>query len=181
MGHPTITRLGKTQFWYKNWSNTKLYSKNLKIFNTFENLTKLYFDYGLAFKTKIFNHYFWYTKTNNALTTPNYVKYRSYFRKYFYSHKTLTIDHSYYLRLRTPEYFPLRVYALKYKNWLLISLKWLKPLKNSRLRGKRNTYTQPSIYSRDKTQSPSNRTRLLFFHLIQLSLINTTFPYKYNF
>jgi len=181
MGNPTITRLGKTQFWYKNWYTDKKYSFFLKKINTFEALIKIYFNYGLFFYHNFFYHKFWYKKPPmfNYQTRTN-----NYFRKHFYSHQTLTIEHSYFIRLKTSEYFPLRLYLLKYNNWLIATVQWFKPFKQSSLDRKRSS---TSSSPRHTLVSQTERRTIQFLRLkVIISLLKSnpsgqSFNYKYFF
>lgn len=132
MSNPVVTRLGKTQIWYKNWYTNSQYTKTLKIVYSFQKLITNYFKYGIFYQNNFFRHFFWYkntsSKKNQNTPTPG-VKNNLYFRKYYFSHQTLSIEHSYFIRLLTPEYFPLKVYTLKYNSWIIISVQWFKPSK----------------------------------------------------
>lgn len=133
MGNPIVTRLGITQFWYKNWHNNFHFSKTFKIMCTLEKIVNTYFNYGIFYQNNFFHHSFWYKNLllKQNILEKNIFKKNLYFRKYFFSHQTLTIEHSYYIRLKTPEYFPLKLYIMKYRNWVIASLQWFKPLKKS--------------------------------------------------
>ena len=127
MSNPTVTRLGKTQMWYKLWSTPVNYSRTLKITHSFENFVNLYFNYGLMYSNNFFQSNYWYrTNTNNTSQLKSL-----YFRKYFFLHKVLAIEHSYHIRLNTPEYFQLRTFLMKYNQWVIFSIQWFKPWKNS--------------------------------------------------
>lgn len=128
MSNPTITRLNKTQFWYKNWYSSNNYSNVLKKVSTFESLLSFYVNYGLRFQKPYLCSKFWYkTRSRKPLLNQD-----SYYRKFYYAHQTLTIEHSYFIRLKTPEYFPLRLYVLRYNNWICATLQWFKPIKSTR-------------------------------------------------
>jgi hypothetical protein len=128
MGNPVITRLGITQIWYKKWYNNLNYAKTLKQVYTFERLIKFYFKYGIFYHNNLFNNNFWY---KNLINSKNNTPYSSilYFRKYYFSHRTLTIEHTYSIRNSTPEYFPLKLFIIKYNSWFIISMQWFKPFK----------------------------------------------------
>jgi len=134
MGNPVITRLGRSQIWYRKWYSDLPFNHTYKIVNTFEKITKNYLQYGLLFNKNLFMHNFWYKNFlfKTSLYNREDLNTSTYFRRYFYSHKTLTIEHTYLLREKTPEFFPMRLYVVKYLNWLVISLQWFKPFKTSR-------------------------------------------------
>jgi hypothetical protein len=173
MGNPVITRLGKTQIWYKNWYTNLHFSKTLKIIHTFEKIINSYFNYGIFYTKNLFHHSFWY-KTHTFNQKNNYIDVSSnrsinnelYFRKYYFSHKTLTIEHSYFIRLSTPEYFPLKLNVLSYNKWLVVSLQWFKPFKKTFKKhqfflNKKHpilSYNSPSVLK-------NNKKRLILFSL----------------
>lgn len=69
------------------------------------------------FQKNLFYDKFWYKKLFTYTSdTFNNQQTSLYFRKYYYAHKTLTIEHSYFIRLQTPEYFPLKLYVIRYNN-----------------------------------------------------------------
>jgi hypothetical protein len=170
MGNPTITRLGRTQFWYKKWYTDITYNTLLKTTHTLETLLNFYFQYGLFFTKNLFFHNYWYK--NSFFKKHNYnqnSKQKSlYFRKYYYAHQTLTIEHSYFLRLNTSEFFPLRLYVLKYTNWILASVQWFKPLKTTNTQqNKKNTQQKhSSIYTNTKIKERTQRNKILILLLL---------------
>jgi hypothetical protein len=182
MGNPTITRLGRTQFWYKKWYTDLTYNSLLKTTHTLETLLNFYFRYGLFFTKNIFFHNYWYK--NSFFKKHNYgqdSKQKSlYFRKYYYAHQTLTIEHSYFIRLKTPEFFPLRLYILKYAGWILASVQWFKPLKT--VKALKNNYNNQKlnslVYTSYKNQTKKKRDKILI--LLLLSFYKKT-KLKYYF
>lgn len=146
MGNPVITRLGKTQFWYKNYTTDFQYALKLKTYKTFECLIKTYFSYGLINTNVLFFNNFWYKnvifkdKTMLISQKKNILHYR----KYYYSHQTLTIEHSYFKKLKTPEFFPLKLYLLNYNNWIILSVQWFKPVKKISLVSENKTHLSSS-------------------------------------
>jgi len=169
MGNPIITRLGRKQLWYRKWYTDKNYKSVMKITNTFENVLNLYLVYGLLFKNSIFYNDYWYKnqylKTN--FFSQKVKQLNTYFRRYFYFHKKLTIEHNYLIRQSTPEFFPMRLYTLKYLNWFIISIQWFKPSKLKPLHLLQNpNYTKNTLISKNSTFSNKNqRLKLVFMYL----------------
>lgn len=184
MSNPTITRLGKTQFWYKKYYSDFSYTSTYKKYSTFETLLNNYFTYGIFLKNNILMHKFFYKNyVNNNNLQPKNINSSLYFRKYYYAHSTLTIEHSYSLRLKTPEFFALRLYILKYNNWIVLSIQWFKPLKNTiksknllNIKKSRPVLTSTKINSTKKLK----RTSLLILFLKKV-LVNSSYKLKYTF
>lgn len=187
MGNPVITRLGRNQFWYKKWFNDWSYSHTFKMVNTFESIITTYLNYGFFFTKNIFFYNYWHKNllqsTNFNLNDTQHLN--TYYRRYYYSHKTLSIEHTYLLRVNTPEYFPLRTYFIKYLNWLIVSVQWFKPAKsnNTKIFFRKNNNlrlvtqgisTKKSFFKK----SNNNRFRLLVLllsNVLSISSINYSF------
>jgi len=187
MGYPVITRLGYNQLWYRKWYNDDRYNNYIKLLNTFNKVITSYLKYGLLFNNNIFIHTYWYRKKRNIYTKTNY-NHNLYFRRYYYAHKILTIDHSYLLRISTPEYFPLRTYIIKYNNWIFISIQWFKPLKPENTKNMKllqvgnNKFTKNSIKTTLTNYSKKNlTTRLKVVILHILIIFSRGYRYNYNF
>jgi hypothetical protein len=168
--------------WYKVYNAKTNYSRIKKQTHTFENFIKLYLKYGLFYQNNFFVHNFWYR--TKLKTHPQ--NQHLYFRKYYFLHKILAIEHSYFIRLTTPEYFTLKLYIFKYANWLLLSMQWFKPLKNAKTssinRIKSLDSSFPIIYSRNKyPHSPNKRKLMLLFLISQLKTQSGRNNIQYNF
>jgi hypothetical protein len=188
MGNPIITRLGKSQLWYKNWyTDRSNYSHTIKSVYTFQQLLNIYFNYGIFRHKNIFIHNFWYRTSLSQKILTSFIKQNLalYFRKYFYSHNTLTIEHSYFLRLTTLEYFNLKLYVLKYNHWLIISVQWFKPIKkflNKPSSGLGLKNSRVSIHQTLKnTQNSRDKRSILFLKLIYNIIKSSNISGKYIF
>lgn len=131
MGYPVVTRLGLSQFWYKHWysSSSKNYFFNFKQDLMFSHIFKMYINYGLTFNNSLFFHEFFFNKNSKKIRINILFKNLKYFRRFYFSNDNLGIEHSYFLRYKTGEYFPLRLWILKYSNWIIICFNCFKPLK----------------------------------------------------
>ena len=130
MGNPVSTRLGVNQFWYKHWYTDSTKSLNLKQDDSLDKLISFYLQYGLTFQTNPFLHEYWYKRP--AKNTRIFVQSRlnsRFFRRFFYTNDTLGIEHSYLIRNKTPEYFPMRTWVFRFGGWIIFSVQWFKPLK----------------------------------------------------
>ena len=132
MSNPVITRLGINQFWYKHWYSDKFFSENLKQDISINNLVKLYLDYGLTFNSNPLVHDYWYKPTLKKLKQTFLKKKMLSYRRFFYTNQALDIDHSYLLRNKTGEYFPMKFWLFRYSGWVIFSVKWFKPFKVSK-------------------------------------------------
>lgn len=132
MSNPVITRLGVNQFWYNHWLSPSNYAGETTQDNLHHEFIKNYINYASNFNTNIFVHEYWYGKKLKKIRTYTVVRNSRYFRRQYYSNNTVGIEHSYLIRYTTQEYFPLRLWMLKYNNWLVISMQWFKPDKTKK-------------------------------------------------
>ena len=129
MSNPVINRLGVNQFWYRYWYSDRMYSLNLQQDKISTDLVKFAINAGSTFNSNPFVHEYWYKpafKKSRILGKVNRVKF---FRRYFYSHSMLSIEHSYLIRNLNVETFPMRMWVFRFNNWFIISAQTFKPLK----------------------------------------------------
>lgn len=130
MGYPVVTRLGLNQFWYKHWYSDLNFKENLKQDRSFVSLLKFYLNYGLMFSTNIFFHEYFFNRNLKNIRLSNISTNMKFFRKFYFSNSLLGIEHSYFLRYKTGEYFPLRIWLIKYSNWIILNFNCFKPIKS---------------------------------------------------
>jgi len=181
MGNPVITRLGINQFWYKHWYSDREESVNIKQDQAFEQLINIYLNYGLTFKTNPFIHEYWYRKSSRKIRVFDQdEKNAKFFRRFFYTNDNLSIEHTYLIRKRTGEYFPMRTWIMKYGGWIVICVHWFKPLKIKRRRRLSRggasfvgAVSQPSV--------ASSTTRRLKLVALNYLLRHTSITNQYSF
>ena len=167
MGYPVVTRLGLNQFWYKHWysNSNKNYFFNCKQDFIFIKLFKMYLSYGLTFSNSIFFHEFFYSSKLRYLRTSVNIANLKYFRRFYFSNDNLGIEHSYLLRYKTGEYFPLRLWIIKYSNWIIICFNCFKPIKgrdNKKSLMKKEHYSLSPDLNLNKSALKFNRFKLIF-------------------
>jgi hypothetical protein len=131
MGYPVITRLGLNQFWYRHWNadTNSYFSENITQDKLFIKLIKFYLNYGLNFSQNIFFSEYFFTKFFKSYKSKMSKLNVNFFRKFYFSNTTLGIEHAYLIRVKTGEYFPLRVWCIKYSSWIILSFHCFKPVK----------------------------------------------------
>jgi hypothetical protein len=130
-----VTRIGINQFWYNHWYSSNNYSTNLSQDELTIKLLSYYIKHGASYPSNIFIHEYWYKKTKNKVKISPRQNLMQFFKRQYYSNSTLSIEHSYLIRYTTGEYFPTRLWLLRYNNWLVLSVSWYKPNKT------KNSYT----------------------------------------
>ena len=162
MGYPVITRLGINQIWYNYWFSDKDYSKNIVQDYNFKKIIKIYLTYGLTMNNNLNIKNYWYKK---KIPFTNIYKKKNYFRQFFYKNNIIGIEYYYYLRKKTQEYFSMKIWILKYNNWLVISFKWVKPLKQKSLKNKKMPLIINTYYKSNLSKEKKNRCRVLVMYL----------------
>lgn len=170
MTHPVVTRLGIKQFWYNHWYSDTMQASNLKQDKSLRQLLEFYLNYGLTTKSGLFIHEYWYNKKYTRLRLAESTNYTRSFRRFYFTNETLSIEHSYLVRNRTGEYFPLKVWLFRYQGWFIISVKWFKPRKSKFRNAAGNAPSHLSVAART-TKVPAAARRL---KLLSLLLLNTT-------
>ena len=169
MGNPVSTRLGVNQFWYKHWYSDSSAALELKQDEVLEKLVLFYLQYGLTFQTNPFVHEYFYRKNLKKVRVFSHKKNNTkFFRRFFYTNETLGIEHSYLIRNKTPEYFPMRTWVLKYAGWVIFSVQWFKPLKlkyKKRLGHRSSSYVGGVSRSNPKHIIAKRVKLLILFHM----------------
>ena len=176
MGNPVSTRLGINQFWYKHWYSDTNVRLNLKQDTIFEKLIIFYLQYGVMYQSNPFIHEYWYKKNIKYTRVVLHSKLNAKaFRRFYYTNDTLAIEHSYLLRNRTPEYFPMRIWVFKYDNWIINCVNWFKPLKikPNKQKGSRSTSYSASF----ATATP--QTKLIKRFKVLLTFLAKTNNYAF--
>ena len=172
MGYPVVTRIGLSQFWYKHWQPdlTQNSKENIQQDVLFETLIEAYLNYGFTWKINPFFHEYWYSKLkllklHRTKFNPSLSKF---YRRFYYANNILSIEHSFFIRHKVGEYFPLRIWFLKYLNWVIISFKCFKPIKLKKRVGEGKRVKSSFLFSINTNsanklgRSNLNRSKLFF-------------------
>jgi hypothetical protein len=180
MSNPVITRLGTNQFWYKHWYSDKLFAANLHQDKSFEALIKFYLDYGLTFNSNPNVHEYWYNPSFKKYRTENAVTNLRFYRRYFYTNDIMSIEHSYFIRHFSGEYFPLRIWVMRYMNWVILCVQWFKPIKKKtkKVFVKKTKKKYTALHEYGRTNHSVNRLKVL---LILFTKQLSTFSKNYQF
>lgn len=85
-----------------------MYSRNMQLSKAMLFILRIFIDYGLTLINNMFVHEYWYNpKIRGVRTLPSRF-YMHYYKRHYYSHETLGIEHTFLIRHKTGEYFPLR-------------------------------------------------------------------------
>lgn len=179
MGNPVSTRLGIRQFWYRHWYTDSTRTLNLKQDEAFEELISIYLQYGITIKTNPLVHEYWYRRQLKNIRVTAQTKINSqYYRRFFYTNDVLSIEHSYLIRNKTAEYFPMRTWILRYGGWLVFSVQWFKPLKiktKKKIPRSRSSNYVGAVVKSTPATSLTKRVKLLLL----LSIKNSSSTYYF--
>lgn len=179
MAYPVVTRLGLNQFWYSHWYSDTTYNYTLQYKQsvTFKYLFRMYLNYGLTFSNSLFFHEIFLSKPfkqiRHRVSITNHLKH---FRRFFFTHERLGIEHSYYLRYKTGEYFPIRLWIMSWSQWFIISFNCFKPIKkksNKLVRQPKDRFSIAAAKAYNYKSLQLKRFKLLFLFVKRCLAINT--------
>ena len=132
MSNPCLNRWGSSIYWSVFWYSDNYYAKNLQQDRIFEKLLNIYLFYGLQTKTTFFLSTYWfYSKTLNTnssskglVSSPN-----NYYRWFEYFDSGLGKKFKDCLRVKTRDVYMMKLWILKFVNWIVINVYWFKPIK----------------------------------------------------
>ncbi len=132
MSNPCLNRWGSSIYWSVFWYSDNYYAKNLQQDRIFEKLLNIYLFYGLQTKTTLFLSTYWfYSKTLNTnssskglVSSPN-----NYYRWFEYFDSGLGKKFKDCLRVKTRDVYMMKLWILKFVNWIVINVYWFKPIK----------------------------------------------------
>jgi hypothetical protein len=88
----------------------------------------------------------------------------------------LEIEHTYFLRKKTGEFFPLRLWLMRYSNWVIVMFSCFKPIKLKKLNKKK--YLKQETHALNpylRVGVSAQRIKLLYLFL------KVSFFKKYNY
>lgn len=170
MSNPCINRWGMNTFWYNFWYSDNNYASNLHQDTIFIKLINIYLFNGISLPHNIFANFYWYAKHTSKLDFPTYYRWFTLRRTF------VDIQATYSLRHQTDCVFPMKLWILKYGNWLIINLYWFRPLTLKSRGAKRLDQTHKDTFHVDKYERFSNVRKLktlfsstLFNHMVMKS------------
>jgi len=172
MSHPSINRWGSNTFWKALWYSDISYSANLKQDLFFEKLVKTYLRYGIDTTPLAFVKPFWY-QLNQKFITERSKRYALRYERPYTQWDKMAEEYIHAIARKGQDTFYLmRLWILKFSNWVLINLYWFQPLKK---KSKRRVYRHDRVffYPPSTPQTPLIR-RLKF--LISTKLLNLWEP-----
>jgi len=168
--------------WYKSWYSNKDFLRRVSQDREIECLVKLYLDYGSTFKSNPFFNNYWFRKSINRYFINTNKSNIKFYRRYYYTNNIVGVDHSYLIRNHSGEYFPLRVWVLRYLGWFIISIGWFKPIKSKSPLNKGyslKSYKNSAImgFKRKNTNSLLRTKLLLYFFLKNMNSLSRDYVF----
>ena len=122
MSNPCINRWGMNTFWYNFWYSDMNYAANVRHDALFSKLLNTFLFNGISIPKNIFANFYWYAKHYRRLSLPLY--YRWTVGRNAYGYKV-----NYKFRHHHESLFPMRLWILRYGNWMIINFYWFYPRK----------------------------------------------------
>jgi len=141
MSNPSINRWGVNTFWYSFWYSDTRYAENIKQDSLFIKLLNIYLYFGVNVTNNLFANIYWYSKQYALLKFPLYT------RQLVVKNPLLHTQSTYLLRQKTESIYPMKLWLLKYNNWLVINLYWFQPLKRKNTNSKIKTVTSRDLFT----------------------------------
>ena len=128
MSNPCLNRWGSNIYWNSMWYSDTRYSFNLKQDLIIEDLIQTYLYYGLKIQTTLFWNPYWYKLNFSSLKLPVKLSWRYYNKVTHFD--VLTEDMIYYyLRTKQKDLYFMKLWIMKFANWIVINLYWFQPKK----------------------------------------------------
>ena len=131
VSNPSINRWGLNtlwhRFWFKDWGYATTVNQDRNIALLVEN----YLLHGLDVPNQLFVNPYWYHQTLSKIKRPLY------FRWIMAKNKTLGFRTMYRLRVQTTDFYPMKIWILRYSRWLIVNFYWFQPNKYKRRKVKK--------------------------------------------
>ena len=127
MSNPCINRWGLNTFWSNMWFTDFNYSSTYRQDSIFIKLIELYLFYGLNLTYNVFTNRYWYS------TYFDHLAIKSYRRWVIRKPNQFGEIMKYSLRQEADCLFPMKIWLMRYDNWLVINQYWFNPLKRKRM------------------------------------------------
>lgn len=182
MSNPCLNRWGSSIYWSVFWYSDNYYAKNLQQDRIFEKLLNIYLFYGLQTKTTFFlSNYWFYSKafSSAAVTKSLITSSNNYYRWFEYFDSGLGKKLQDCLRVQTRDVYMMKLWILKFVNWIVINVYWFKPIKGKESHGHQIEKRRPVDYTlltlgRKNTSTNIHRLKTLtsqhFFKLVNNKL-----------
>lgn len=126
MSNPCINRWGLNTFWHNFWYTDFNYAYNQKQDKIFSTLIQIFLFNGVNLTYNLFANQYWYSKNYSQLAIKSYQRWIT--RKPNQFGEIMR----YSLRQEADCVFPMKIWILKYSNWIVINQYWFQPLKKKR-------------------------------------------------
>lgn len=168
MSNPLINRWGSNLIWYHFWYADKTYGKQVQQDRIFSKLLEMYLTYGIETHYNHFTSIYWYKKIKKNIPVTSY-----------YRHVTITrplirITTTFRLRKSMIDYYRMRIWILRYSNWLIINMYWFHPNKNKKMVQKviQKNIEHDFISTRNNLKPTSYRRLMGLYNLTNVYQLN---------
>jgi len=127
MSNPLINRWGSNLIWYHFWYSDKTYAKQVQQDRIFSKLLETYLTYGIETHHNHFMNLYWHKKIKKIVPVS------SYYRHVTIRRPLIKLTTTFRLRNSMIDYYRMRIWILRYSNWIIINMYWFHPNKNKKM------------------------------------------------
>lgn len=171
MSNPSVNRWGLNTFWYTFWATDNRYSSNLNQDKIFTQLISIYLFYGINLRLNIFSNRYWLYNQHYPLTLI------SYYRPVTRIGRQFGELIRYSLRQEADCVFPMKLWILKYNNWVIINQYWFHPLKRGSVNFRKKSLTSTDVVTLTPRSSRSAVRKLKTLLTFSFFRLITSSPY----
>lgn len=178
---PIVTRFGSKQLWHKHWYTdlNSHYSTILNSIKVIENLLEVYLNYGLDFTSNPLIRDYWVNSKFKGFSPLNN-RWR-WFRKMFYRNARVKFEYSYVIRRHSGEYFPFKLWVLRFSGWFIFLKSSFKPMKFKVRKLRRSNFRLSKIASNlkgfSKVQNFSRVKLTIYMYLKFVSRLESNYSF----
>lgn len=127
MSNPCINRWGFNTFWHHFWYKDFDMAYEHKQDQIFSKLLRIFLFYGINLSYNIFANNYWYNHSYSQLSIKTYQRWITRKPNQFGEVVQLSV------RKEADCIFPMKLWILKYSQWVVINQYWFQPIKKRRL------------------------------------------------
>ena len=159
MSNPLINRWGSNLMWYHFWYSDTTYGKQLQQDRIFSKLLETYLTYGLETHHNHFMSLYWYKRLKQSIPI------LTYYRQMTMTRSQIGVVTTFKLRKSMIDFYRMRIWILRYSNWLIINMYWFHPNKNRKVTQKLiQNSTEYDYVNTNNVFKPTTCRRLLSIH-----------------
>ena len=172
VSNPSINRWGLNTLWHRFWFKDWGYASTVNQDRNINSLVETYLLHGLDIPRYFFFNPYWYNEKVSVIKRPLY------FRWIMAKNKTLGFRTMYRLRTQTTDFYPMKIWILRYSRWLIINFYWFQPNKYKR-RKVQKRWSSVELTSTPYFKTFDNGLKRRLKTLLSFGFLKKTLNHKY--